>query len=50
MAFLGYMRGDKPGIYEIVLSEADVVRRIADVMALEGQNFKGSRNGVEIVK
>lgn len=50
MVFLSYRLGDKPGTYEIVPAEADVVRRIADVTALEGQNFKGSRNGVDIVK
>ena len=27
-SFLGYRRGDRPGIYEIVPAEADVVRRI----------------------
>ena len=44
-AFLGYRRGDKPGTYEIVPAEADVVRRIYRQF-LEGYSPKMIADGL----
>ena len=44
-AFLGYRRGDKPGTYEIVPAEADVVRRIYRAF-LEGYSPKMIADGL----
>lgn len=44
-SFLGYRRGDKPGIYEIVPAEADVVRRIYRAF-LEGYSPKMIADGL----
>ena len=44
-SFLGYRRGDKPGTYEIVPAEADVVRRIYRAF-LEGYSPKMIADGL----
>ena len=44
-SFLGYRRGDKPGTYEIVSAEADVVRRIYRQF-LEGYSPKMIADGL----
>ena len=44
-SFLGYRRGDKPGTYEIVPAEADVVRRIYRQF-LEGYSPKMIADGL----
>ena len=44
-SFLGYKRGDKPGTYEIVPAEADVVRRIYRAF-LEGYSPKMIADGL----
>ncbi|MBQ7562563.1 MAG: hypothetical protein IJT16_01085, partial [Lachnospiraceae bacterium] len=44
-AFLGYRRGDKPGTYEIVHAEADVVQRIYRQF-LEGYSRKMIADGL----